>query len=171
MNRRIEEFISSLGPEGLSAVEISASLQAGYPWADYATLWFPEFDLCEPGSLDRVFDVVICEQVLEHVKDPWRAVQTLHDLCRPGGWVIVSTPFLIRLHKSPEDYWRFTPDALRLLLEGTGLEVVHLHRWGNRACARANFLRWEPYRRWHSLRDEEDFPLVVWAFARRPESS
>jgi len=33
---------------------------------------------------------------------------------------------------------------------------------------RSNLLRWTPYNRWlHSLRNEEDYPLQVWALARK----
>ncbi len=31
-----------------------------------------------------------------------------------------------------------------------------------------NFTGWSGYRRWHSLRNEPDFPVQVWAFAKRP---
>ena len=52
--------------------------------------------------------------------DAARAVN-LRKLCAPGGHVIVSTPFLVRVHELPlfalHDYWRFTPRGLRLLLE------------------------------------------------------
>jgi hypothetical protein len=42
--------------------------------------------------------------------------------------VIVSTPFLIRVHElllfGMYDYWRFTPRGLQVLLEGAGLAVT-----------------------------------------------
>ena len=67
------------------------------------------------------------------------------------------------------DYWRFTPRGLRTLLEGAGLEVERVESWGNRECVIGNFSRWSAYRRWHSMRNEPDFPVQVWAVARRPE--
>lgn len=166
MNGRISEAIASFGPEGCAAVEISGDLHRGRRWASYETLRFPEFDLSSaaPG---RQYDVVVCEQVLEHVPDPWRAARTLGELCRPGGHVIVSTPFLIKIHREPGDYWRFTPDGLRILLEAADLEVVSVDSWGNRACVRGNFRHWIAHRPWHSLRHEPDFPVAVWAHARR----
>jgi SAM-dependent methyltransferase len=134
-------------------------------------MMYPEFDICEPLPEHDRFDVVICEQVLEHVPDPWRAAANLKELCEPGGHVIVSTPFLIRVHELPafdlRDYWRFTPRGLRTLLEGAGLEVDEVSSWGNRDCVVGNFDRWPAYRWWHSLRNERDLPVQVWAFARR----
>ncbi len=116
--------------------------------------------------------MVICEQVLEHVTDPWVAAENLRGLCAPGGHVIVSTPFLVRVHELPAygmpDLWRFTPRGLRALLERAGLEVESVESWGNRDCVACNFDHWPAYRRWHSLRNEPDLPLQVWAFARNP---
>jgi SAM-dependent methyltransferase len=171
VNRAVEEYILGLGPGECSAVEISGDAHAARPWKRYASLSYPDFDLCAPLVDTHRYDVVICEQVLEHVVDPWAAVANLRELCTPQGCVIVSTPFLIKIHELPQygmvDYWRFTPRGLQALLERGGLQVDAVGRWGNRQCVVGNFNRWSARRRWHSLRNEAEFPLQVWAFARR----
>ncbi len=115
---------------------------------------------------------MICEQVIEHVIDPHAAARNLRDLVVPGGHVVVSTPFLVRVHELPaygmRDYWRFTPRGLRALLEAAGLDVDGVGSWGNRRAVVGNFDRWPGYRRWLPLGDEPDLPVQVWAFARRP---
>jgi hypothetical protein len=68
-----------------------------------------------------------------------------------------------------KDYWRFTPRGLRTLLERGGLEVDEVGSWGNRDCVVGNFDNWAAFRPWHSLRNEPDLPVQVWAFAHRPE--
>jgi SAM-dependent methyltransferase len=104
--------LDQLGPQTLSAVEVSGRFWHRLPWRSYTNLYFPEFDLCDPpADLPGPFDVVLCEQVLEHVEDPLTAVDTLRRLCKPDGHVFVSTPFLIRVHGSPGDFWRFTPSG------------------------------------------------------------
>ena len=170
LNRAVDEHLASLGPERLTAAEISGGAHAGKGWKDYVSLNYPEFDLCAPLAGQGPFDVVICEQVIEHVVDPCVAVANLRALCKPGGHVVVSTPFLIRVHEEwgMQDYWRFTPRGLRKLLERAGLEVDSVGSWGNRRCVSGNFDRWPAYRRWHSLRDEPGLPVQVWAFARNP---
>ena len=172
MNGEVEARIADLGPPGVSVAEISGDLHVGKPWREYTSLAWPDFDVCAPLTEERRFDLVICEQVLEHVPDPLAAAENLRALCVPGGEVIVSTPFLIKVHEFPAygmlDYWRFTPRGLRTLLERAGLEVEHVGSWGNRACVVGNFTDWTAQRRWLSLRDEPDFPVQVWAFARRP---
>lgn len=173
LNRSIDEYLRGLGPPAMRAVEISGRSHAARPWREYTRLEYPEFDLCAPMANHGTFDVVICEQVIEHVVDPCAAVSNLCGLCRPGGHVVVSTPFLVRVHELPEwgllDYWRFTPRGMSALLERSGLEVEAVHSWGNRRVILGNFDRWAAYRRWHSLRSEPDLPVQVWAFARRPQ--
>lgn len=172
MNRAVDQYIEFLDPRGLTAAEISGDTHAHRPWREYSALIYPEFDLCAPLAVGRRFDVVICEQVLEHVVDPGAAAENLRGLCTAGGHVIVSTPFLIKVHELAlflmRDYWRFTPRGLETLLERAGLEVQAMGAWGNRQCVVGNFNRWAAYRRWHSLRNEPDFPVQVWAFARNP---
>ena len=172
LNRAVASYIESLDPSNKVAAEISGDGRAGHPWRSFTSLNFPEFDLCAPLAGQGPFDVVICEQVLEHVEDPCAAARNLRELCTPGGHVIVSTPFLVRVHELPmygmKDYWRFTPRGLQTLLERAGLTVEQVGSWGNRDCVVGNFDRWPSYRRWLSLRNEADLPVQVWAFARRP---
>lgn len=172
LNRAVDNHLSELGPERLSAAEISGDAYARKPWKAFVSLNYPEFDLCAPLEGRGTYDVVICEQVLEHVVDPWVAAENLRGLCVPGGHVVVSTPFLVRVHELPmygmHDYWRFTPRGLRTLLERAGLQVDTVGSWGNRSVILGNFDCWPAYRRWHSLRNEPDLPIQVWAFARNP---
>jgi SAM-dependent methyltransferase len=172
LNEAVDRYIAELDPRTRTAAEISGDTHAAKPWHSYASLNYPEFDLCAPLENRGTFDVVICEQVIEHVIDPCAAAENLRRLCSPDGHVIVSTPFLIRVHELPmygmPDYWRFTPRGLRTLLERAGLRVDAVGSWGNRSCVVGNFDHWPAYRRWHSLRNEPDLPVQVWAFARNP---
>jgi hypothetical protein len=172
LNRSVDDHLVGLGPSGLRAAEISGGAHADKPWRSYTSLNHPEFDLVAPLGEREPFDVVICEQVLEHVIDPCAAAQNLRGLCVEGGHVVVSTPFLVRVHELPAygmpDLWRFTPRGLRVLLQRAGLTVESVQSWGNRRCVAGNFDRWPSYRRWHSLRGEPDLPVQVWAFARNP---
>jgi SAM-dependent methyltransferase len=173
MDDEVATFIDHLDVAASTAAEISGDGQAHRPWKRFVNLAYPEFDLCAPLPADvGTFDVVVCEQVLEHVVDPWAAVANLRRLCAPGGHVIVTSPFLIKVHELPmygmHDYWRFTPRGLRLMLEQVGLEVLTIGTWGNRECVTGNLSRWSSYRRWHPLRNDPETPVQVWAFARNP---
>jgi hypothetical protein len=151
----------------LTATEITGAFHEHRPWASYRHLEYPEFDLCKPYDGPQS-DVVICEQVIQYVPDPVAAARSLYTMCAPGGHVLISTSLLIRVHEMPTDYWRFTPAGLELLLGSVGLSVEEASGWGNRQCVRANFSTWARQTWWRSLANEREFPVVVWAFARRP---
>jgi 2-polyprenyl-3-methyl-5-hydroxy-6-metoxy-1,4-benzoquinol methylase len=90
------------------------------------------------------FDCIVCNDVLEHLRDPWSAVRRLRDLLVPGGCVVASIPNVrhfevvkeLLLHRR----WRytasgvldrthlrfFTESTVRALFEQGGLEVVRL---------------------------------------------
>jgi ubiquinone/menaquinone biosynthesis C-methylase UbiE len=39
------------------------------------------------------FDVVLCNHVLEHVKDDIKAMSEINRVLKPGGWAIMQVPF------------------------------------------------------------------------------
>lgn len=96
MDRAVDAFLTELDPRSCDAFEISGNGHQGRAWRSYLDLWYPDFDLLDPAPIGE-FDVVICEQVLEHVTEPWQSMQTLAKLCKPGGHVIITTPFMLRI--------------------------------------------------------------------------
>lgn len=70
-------------------------------------------DICRyvPGPLER-YDLVLCTEVLEHCISPWQAPETLWKLVRPGGLVLVTVPYNLRLHHPQPDGFRFSPVGL-----------------------------------------------------------
>jgi SAM-dependent methyltransferase len=169
MNGHVSAFLETLKPSSLSALEISGAQHQDDGWRTYRIAAYPEFDICDPNlDLGEAVDLVIAEQVLEHVVDPCAALRNMFRYTRAGGTLVITTPFLVKVHRIPEDYWRFTEEGLRVLLEGAGWENVETYSWGNRACVKGNFKRWAAVRPWLSMRNEEDFPVSVWAYARKP---
>ena len=41
---------------------------------------------------DERFDVVLCSDVLEHLKDPWAVLRKIRDFIEPDGYVVASIP-------------------------------------------------------------------------------
>jgi SAM-dependent methyltransferase len=170
MNRDIAGFLEGLPRHEIDCLEVSGRFRADHGWRSYERTAYPDFDLCARSPLEAAFDLVFCEQVLEHVPDPVQASRNLFALIRPGGFAVVSVPFMVRIHREPEDYWRFSPAGLRVLLERAGFEVERVEGWGSRASVLANLWVWCPYIPIvHSLANSSATPLVVWAVARKPK--
>jgi SAM-dependent methyltransferase len=69
---------------------------------------------------DGSFDVVLCNQVLEHCDHPGQAVRELRRVTAPGGRVLASTHGVMPYHPSPTDYWRWTHAGLEKLFVENG---------------------------------------------------
>jgi SAM-dependent methyltransferase len=76
----------------------------------------------------RSFGVVVSQEMVEHVDDPFVTVREMSRMLAPGGWLYLQAPFVIGYHPGPEDYWRFTRAGMRRLLEQAGLEVTRVER-------------------------------------------
>jgi methyltransferase family protein len=154
----------------LDVVEISGGAFLDLlPWKSFRSV--SGIDLCKDGWQFRAKDanLIVIDQVLEHVESPHEALVNIIKALPRGGRVFVSTPFLVKNHPSPEDHWRWTSSGLSLMLKRAGFKDVHSDSWGNRACAIANFALWETYRPAdHSLVNEPDFPVTVWAWGTSP---
>ena len=86
----------------------------------------------------------------EHVPEPTAFLEHAFRALRPGGTVIITTPFAARWHYIPHDYWRFTPSSLRLLLERAGFEDVVVYGRGNEstvACYKVQLKTFSFYQR------------------------
>jgi SAM-dependent methyltransferase len=72
----------------------------------------------------RQFDLIFCLSVMEHVRRPWIACANLEAALKPGGILLWSTPWVHRVHGYPDDYWRFSPSAIRSLLPAIQIESL-----------------------------------------------
>jgi SAM-dependent methyltransferase len=93
-----------------------------------------------PGpGVDRVADVealpladasagtVLALNTFEHVPHFWRGFAEVGRVLRPDGVLLISCPFYFHIHNHPGDYWRFTPQALELLLADYPCKIVGRH--------------------------------------------
>ena len=88
---------------------------------------------------DRTIDFVLATETLEHIADPDAFLAQARRVLRDEGQLILTVPFSARWHYVPYDYWRFTPSALRILLERNGFCDVVVFARGNEltvACAK-----------------------------------
>lgn len=67
---------------------------------------------------DESIDIVLCNQVLEHVFSPEQFLAEIFRVLRPGGMLILTVPFLWPEHEQPYDCLRYTSFGLKDRLEG-----------------------------------------------------
>jgi 2-polyprenyl-3-methyl-5-hydroxy-6-metoxy-1,4-benzoquinol methylase len=95
-------------------------------------------------DLDRLqgaFDALIISEVLEHLTDPWKVLESLVRCLKPGGVVFASSPNVAHWQVVRELLFGrfayaevgvmdrthlrwFTPDSYREMFEGAGVEVL-----------------------------------------------
>jgi SAM-dependent methyltransferase len=100
-----------------------------------------------PTIADASYDAVFCSGVLEHVDDYQAAVRECYRILRPSGLFLVGVPFQQRLHRAPQDFWRFTEYGVRYLLRAFTIEAVA------------------------AIGPDTKFPWTYWVRARKPGSA
>ena len=128
------EPILEVGSFQVDGQEHLGNLRAFFPGKRYTGI-----DIRRGPGVDSVEDVeslrrvdasvgsVIALNVFEHVQQFWRGFEEVQRILRPDGLLIVSCPFQFHIHAYPNDYWRFTPEALRLLLDRLPGKIIGYH--------------------------------------------
>lgn len=103
---------------------------------------FVELDPDAPFPLDdAAFDLVLCAETIEHVRDVQLLLSEIRRVLRPGGELALTTPAAAPL-APPEDplsphLRRFTRRSLRRVLGELGFELRSLGRRSGTLLARA----------------------------------
>ncbi len=127
---RLHQLLSDLGPNAIG-LNVGAGKTNIDPRLKNMELEKGEgIDLV--GSVEAIpcesnfFDLVITQEVLEHVKSPHLAIQEIFRVLKPNGVAYIQLPFIIGYHPCPNDYWRFTHEGIVELVESEGFEVTNV---------------------------------------------
>lgn len=71
------------------------------------------------------YSLLICTEVLEHVLGWQQAFSNLDTLLRPGGVIVITTPFVYPLHEEPYDFYRPTRYAISQMCEQRRWHLVY----------------------------------------------
>ncbi|MDX6402148.1 MAG: hypothetical protein QOF27_2754 [Gaiellaceae bacterium] len=135
---------------GLRVLDVGCGVQPYYPLFAGVAAEYDGHDI-EPGprikyvslaeSLEAPagsYDLVLCTQVLEHVRHPQQALAEFGRVLVPGGHLFLTTHGVYPFHPHPADYWRWTQQGFEALFEDAAdLELVELVPHGGSAAALA----------------------------------
>lgn len=80
---------------------------------------------------DAAFDLVYMSNVLEHVRDPGSLLRECHRILKPGGRIIITVPFFIKIHQAPYDFYRYTSYGLVAQFEQAGFRSPRVDAIGD----------------------------------------
>jgi len=81
------------------------------------------------GSIEKIpfpnnhFDIIVSQEVLEHVRDYSLAVIEMKRVLKPGGKIYCQLPFIIGYHPGPHDFWRFSKEGIEQIFTQHGFEI------------------------------------------------
>jgi SAM-dependent methyltransferase len=76
------------------------------------------------------FDLVVSTEMLEHCPEPAKVAAEVHRILKPGGRLVLTTPFIYAVHGWPNDYYRYTASALEHLF--ASFDRIEVVSFGNR---------------------------------------
>lgn len=93
-------------------------------------------DLEKPFPMnDESYHAALCINVLEHIFNYQTVISETYRILKPDGQAIFAVPFLIQVHPSPHDYWRFTNETLMRLFTEAGFTQVAVEPIGTGVCS------------------------------------
>jgi len=180
MQQTSRGWLKALDLANMDAAEISGKWGRMFAFRSYRRFRYPRHDICKGPFLDakgrvRQFDLILANQVWEHLDRPYMATVNVLDMLRPGGYFWLAVPFLIPFHGDPVDCSRWSARGLKNLLIEAGFapDDIRAAQWGNRAAAARNLERdWPPKYDpdQDDLTNDPDFPICSWALARKNEA-
>ncbi len=102
-------------------------------------------DVCDDDFQNKINykpTLVCCFEVLEHTKEPLKAVQNVYKILKKDDYFLASVPFNFHIHDEPNDFFRFTYYGLKMLFNDFS-EVEIKRRNGWLESIFVNFIRLE----------------------------
>lgn len=132
----LNQIVSEL-PDGVKILDVGAG------HGDFADIYigrnsfsldivpYPEVDLVADLGVvnpfkENVFEAVVLMNVLEHVYESRNLIKSITRIITPGGIVVFTVPFLLKVHQAPFDYSRYTPYFIENMATEAGLLVERL---------------------------------------------
>jgi SAM-dependent methyltransferase len=142
LSGRVIDFGSGKNPKYLRYLDLK---YVQYSRADGNPSFAPDIllDLEEPFPIeDESYDAAILLNVLEHLYDPRSALAEVRRILKPNGTLYLMVPYMIKIHGSPCDYFRYTHFALARLLKDAGFSQLSIYTDGGLLKYLSELLNW-----------------------------
>jgi len=90
-----------------------------------------KYDLHTMDLEDKDYDMIIFNQTLEHLYNPFIAMKNLYNHLKPGGYLYTTVPTINIPHQEPFHFWGMTPTGLCVLGASVGFDIMESGHWGN----------------------------------------
>jgi len=127
INRRkyVRKIISKLNYDGLNVLDIGSGYEN---WSSFFknSSQYDTVDLREDVgatyvgdfftmSIPNKYDLIIGTELLEHIPTPHLFFERVNSLLNENGRLLISFPFLFKVHADPDDYFRYTFQGIKSL--------------------------------------------------------
>lgn len=85
---------------------------------------FIKFDGIKIPFADEYFDIIFCQQVLEHVRYPTSLLKEVSRVLKPGGYLLGATSQMEPYHSFST--WNYTPYGFHCLLMDAGMDFIEV---------------------------------------------
>ena len=90
-------------------------------------------DICDENFEKKINyepSLVCCFEVLEHTRNPSKAIQNIYNILKKDDFFLVSVPFNFHIHDEPNDFFRFTHYGLKMLFNDFAeVEIKRRNGW------------------------------------------
>lgn len=155
----MEKELKSVGESSRDSGNWGNVLDVGSPDKKYNCLFrhrtWTNLDLSDKADItanienwqsNKQYDILLCTCLLEHLRNPNKALKNIHYALKEGGKLILTVPFYYHIHDSQYgDYRRWTPQGIKAELELAGFKEIEVRVLGNVFTA-----LWQTFC-WHNL--------------------
>jgi SAM-dependent methyltransferase len=89
---------------------------------------------------NNYFNNIICFEVLEHVFDYDSFIREVSRVSKQDSVLMLSVPFAAKFHLIPDDYFRYTPSSIKLILEKHNYKIENFIRRGDDIIVTLHFI-------------------------------
>jgi SAM-dependent methyltransferase len=100
---------------------------------------YPRVDVENLPYTAESCDIIVLDQILEHLRHPWIAAEQIRRVLKKGGLCICTSVFIYPIHHGGNygDYYRFSPDGFQAIFEN--FKIISADGWGSAEVLRLTY--------------------------------